>query len=348
MAFKAAILGASGYTGGELLRLLALHPEMEVVYASSREYRGKPIHYAHPALQGYYRGLRYQDLSLEAILSVEPDIVFNALPHTVGAALTGELYDAGLTIVDLSADYRLASLEEYEKWYGEHPRPDLLGKSVYGLPELHREELRGAKLIAAPGCNATAAILAAAPLALLPGVEWFIVDVKVGSSEHGSKPARGTHHPEREGSARPYSGEGHRHEAEAEQELSRLASHRVRVSLVPHAVPLTRGALASAHTLPGEPVDVQSVSRAYSRFYRGARFVRIARFGPLKYPDVKNVVGSNYADVGYAVDSRTGRVSGFAAIDNLVRGAAGQAIQSLNIALGLPEDLGLSMPPLRP
>ncbi len=348
MALKTAVLGASGYTGGELLRILAGHPELEVVYASSREYRGKPIYYAHPALQGFYRGLRYSELDLDSILDLEPDIVFNALPHGVGAQLTGELYDAGIRIVDLSADYRLESMEEYERWYGPHPRPDLLGKSVYGLPEIAGEELRGARLIAVPGCNATAAILAAAPLVLLPGIDWFIVDVKVGSSEHGSKPSRGTHHPEREGSARPYSGEGHRHEAEAEQALSRIAGRRIRVSLIPHAVPLTRGALASAHTLPRGDLPVSEVSRVYSRFYRGSRFVRISRFGPLRYPDVKNVVGSNYADVGYAVDSRTGRVSGFAAIDNLVRGAAGQAVQALNIALGFDEGLGLSYPPLRP
>jgi len=353
VARKVAVLGASGYTGGELLRLLALHPEAEVVYASSREYAGKPIHFVHFNLRGWYRGLRFQPFSVDAVLKKEPDTVFSALPHGAGLEVTKTLYETGIQVVDLSADYRLKNPEDYKRWYGwEHPYPDLLEKAVYGLPELHREELHGARLIASPGCNATAAILALAPLAARGGdivdLSRVIVDVKVGSSEGGSKPTRGSHHPERENAIRPYEPRGHRHAAEAEQELSRLAGREVKVSLVPHAVSSIRGALASAHTWATGSVSSGQLLRLYASFYRGAVFVRLVHGTPPGYPDPKYVVGSNYADVGFAVEERLGRVTAFAAIDNLVRGAAGQAVQAWNISLGLPEDTGLRFPPLKP
>ncbi len=344
------MLGASGYTGGELLRLLAGHPELEVSYATSREYAGRPIHYAHPHLRGYYRGLRFERLNPDRAL--EADVVFSALPHGVGLHTTASLYESGVTVVDLSADYRLRDPGLYRVWYGfEHPYPDLLSRAVYGLPELHREELRGARLVAAPGCNATAAILAVAPLVgagLLEEPVRIVVDVKAGSSEAGSKPSRGNHHPAREGAVRPYSAGGHRHAAEVEQELSRLARGGVRVSLVPHAVPSVRGVLASAHSWLAPGASPEEVARAYADAYRGEGFVRLVNPATGRYPDPRFVVGSNYADVGWAVEPGQGRVTGFAAIDNLVRGAAGQALQAANIALGLPEQAGLEAPPIFP
>ncbi len=353
MAFKtlrAAILGASGYTGGELLRLLLGHNGVEVVYVTSMEYKGKPLHYAHPWLRGFYKKLRFSGLDLDKISDV--DLVFNALPHGVGLEYTRRLYEMGVVIVDLSADYRLKDPSLYEKWYGyTHPYPDLLEKSVYGLPELHREELARARLIAAPGCNATAAILSIAPLAvkrLLKEPVLVISDIKAASSEAGSKPSRGNHHPEREGAFRPYSAEGHRHAAEAEQELSRLAGENVRVSIIPHASPMTRGVFASSHSILDDGVAEADVLRAYAELYGGEVFIRIQGQPPLRYPDVKNVIGSNMVDVGYAVEERVRRVTGFAAIDNLVRGAAGQAIQAMNIALGFDEWTGILHPPLRP
>ena len=348
---RVAVLGASGYTGGELLRILALHPEAEVVVATSREYAGKPIHFVHFNLRGFYRGLRFTPFSLDAVLKAEVDTVFSALPHGVGIEYTRSLYEHGIQVVDLSADYRLKDPELYKKWYGwEHPYPDLLAKAVYGLPELHRDELPGAKLIASPGCNATAAIFAAAPLAREGLVEGdrLVVDVKVGSSEGGSKPTRGSHHPERENAIRPYDAGGHRHAAEAEQELSRLAGRRIRVSLIPHAVSSIRGALASAHAWASRGVTSQELLRLYASFYRGMRFVRLVHGTPPGYPDPKYVVGSNYVDVGFAVEETLGRVTGFAAIDNLVRGAAGQAVQAWNISRGWDEALGLDYPPLKP
>jgi len=346
---RAAVLGGSGYTGGELLRLLATHPSVEVFYVTSREYAGAPIHFAHPNLRGYYRGLRFEKLSLDRAL--EADVVFSALPHGVGLETTAKLVESGVQVVDLSADYRLKNPSAYREWYGfEHPYPDLLARAVYGLPELHRDELRGAKLIASPGCNATAAILASAPLVKHGLLEdnRLIVDVKAGSSERGSKPSRSSHHPEREGAMRPYSPRGHRHAAEAEQELARLAGGEVRVSLIPHAVSSIRGVLASAHAWLREGATDMDVARAFSETYRGSRFIRIVAIGAQGTVDPKFVQGSNYADVGYAVEKRIGRVTGFAAIDNLVRGAAGQAIQAFNISRDLPEDAGLGYPPLHP
>ena len=349
---RVAVLGASGYTGGELLRLLALHGEVEVVYASSREYAGLPVHYVHPNLRGFYRRLRFEKLNIDRILSLDVDAVFSALPHGVGLKTTATLYEHGVQVVDLSADYRLRSPEEYRVWYGfEHPYPDLLSKAVYGLPELHREELKGARLIAVPGCNATAAILASAPLVKYGVLEEpirILVDVKASSSEGGSKPKRGSHHPEREGAMRPYSAEGHRHAAEVAQELSRLAGVEVTVSLVPHAVPAVRGVLASAHSWARRGVSKRDIARAYAEMYSGEPFVRIVASGPVGYPDAKHIVGSNYADVGYAFEERTGRVTGFAALDNLVKGAAGQAIQAFNVSRGLPEAKGRLYPPLHP
>lgn len=350
---RVGVLGGSGYTGGELLRLLLHHPRVEVVFATSREYAGRPIHTAHPHLRGFYEGLRFTRVEEVDLGSV--DVLFNALPHGVGLRYTSEAYDVGVRVVDLSADYRLKDPSLYEKVYGfKHPRPDLLDRAVYALPELHAEDLRGARLAAAPGCNATAAILAAAPLVaegLLDLDAGIIVDVKAGSSEAGSKPGRGNHHPVREGAARPYSPWGHRHAWEARQELSRLSGREVRLSLIPHAVSMIRGALASVHAWLKSGVGFPEVAAAYARFYRGRRFIRIKPMRPGlpgEPPDVKNVVGSEFAEVGYSVEEEAGRVSGFAAVDNLVRGASGQGVHAMNIMMGWPEWEGLLIPPLRP
>ncbi|MEN3048625.1 MAG: N-acetyl-gamma-glutamyl-phosphate reductase, partial [Candidatus Caldarchaeales archaeon] len=285
MTVRVAVLGASGYTGGELLRLLALHSSVTVTLATSREFSGKPIHYVHFNLRGYYRGLKFSQLSTDLLLR-EADVVFSALPHGVGTHIVASAVEAGLRVVDLSADYRLKDLSDYRKWYGiDHPYPDLLRKAVYGLPELHREELKGAQLIASPGCNATASILALAPLVKqrLIDLHRIVVDVKAGSSEGGAEPSRGSHHPEREGAIRPYEAEGHRHSAEASQELSALAGERVRVSLVPHAVSTVRGVLASAHAWLAEGVGREEVVKAFVDMYQGEPFVRPVLFAPPGY-----------------------------------------------------------------
>lgn len=344
------VIGASGYTGGELLRLLATHPYVEVAIATSREYVDKPIHYVHFNLRGMYRNLKFSQLNIDLILK-KCEAVFLSLPHGVSLNYVPKLYEAGLTAIDLSADFRLKNPEAYRIWYGyEHPYQDLIKKAVYGLPELHRSELRGAKLIAVPGCNATAAILSLVPLVKnrLIHTDRIVVDVKVGSSEAGSKPSISDHHPEREGCIRPYDAEGHRHAAEVEQELGAVVGHEVRVSMIPHAVGSVRGALASSHAWLTTILDDVELLKHYVNTYKGEPFIRIVYRLPPGYPDPKYLIGSNFADVGFAVEKRLGRVTSFTAIDNLMKGAAGQAIQAFNISKGFEETAGLVMVPLKP
>lgn len=349
---RACIVGASGFTGGELLRILLQHGGVEVACATSRRFKGEYVFRVHPNLRGL-TSLRFVEPTLDAALKA--DVVFLALPHGESVKWVPKLYEAGLTVVDLSADFRLKDPQAYVEWYRwpqPHPHPDLLQKAVYGLPELHREELRGARLIAAPGCSATASILALAPLAKfgLLGPTPPVVDVKIGSSGAGAEGSVVDLHSHRTYVVRPYEPVHHRHIAEVEQELSRLAGRPVRVAFTPHAVDMVRGIFATGHVyverLPAE-VDMWKYYRA---LYGDARFVRIVkdRIGLSRYPNVKYVLGSNYADVGFELDPRLGRVVAFAAIDNLVRGAAGQAVQAFNLAAGFPEDEGLRQIPPAP
>jgi N-acetyl-gamma-glutamyl-phosphate/LysW-gamma-L-alpha-aminoadipyl-6-phosphate reductase len=350
MRINVGVIGASGYTGGELLRILANHPSVEVSYVTSREHAGKPLHYAHYNLRGYYKGLRFHEFKLDE-LTEKADVAFLSLPHGVSLKYVPDLLNTGIKVIDLSADFRLKDPSTYKFWYGfEHPYPDLLSKAVYGLPEIHRDEIRNASLVASPGCNATATILALLPVARaeLIDLNRIVSDVKVGSSEGGSKPRAGSHHPEREGAIRPYDAEGHRHAAEVEQELRLATKTEVSVSLVPHAVSNVRGALASVHSWLVREVDDVEIMKAYVQTYSKERFIRLVRAVPPGYPDPKYVIGSNYADVGYAVERRLRRLTAFAAIDNMVKGAAGQAVQAFNIMAGFEETLGLENPPLKP
>lgn len=346
---RVAVIGASGYVGGELLRILAVHEHAEVTVATSETNTGRPVHHVHFNLKGFYRNLRFMRYSVDSV-SKMADAAFLALPHGQSLHLVPELLEVGMKVVDLSADYRLRNPEDYRRWYGyTHPYPDLLSKAVYGMPEIHRERLRGAELVASPGCNATASILALLPLASsgLLSEAPIIIDVKAGSSEAGSRPSLPDHHPEREGAIRPYAPEGHRHAAEVSQEIGRVAGREVSAYLTPHAVPAVRGALASAYVFAGEDVGERELVSAYARAYGKEPFIRIVRNTPIRYPSTKYVVGSNYADVSFAVEG--GRlIKAFAAIDNLMKGAAGQAVQAFNVAVGFDETDGLKLPPLRP
>lgn len=348
--YRVAVIGASGYTGGELLRIIAQHPYMTLAVATSREFKGKPIHSIHYNLRGFFKGMRFSGYEVDKI-SNAADIAFLSVPHGQAVRYVAELLDVGLKVVDLSADFRLKDPEMYKKWYGfTHPYPDLLRKAVYGLPELHRDELRGADLISSPGCNSTAVILASAPLVKygLLGTDLIVADVKVGSSEAGSKASLSTHHPEREGGIRPYSIQGHRHAAEVLQELSLLGGRELRVSLTPHAVSNVRGTFATVYARVQDGLKEIDVFQKYVNMYGAERFIRLCYGTPLRSPNVKYVIGSNFADVSVAVEEDINVVKGFAAIDNLVKGGAGQAIQALNIALGIEEDAGLWVPPLKP
>jgi N-acetyl-gamma-glutamyl-phosphate/LysW-gamma-L-alpha-aminoadipyl-6-phosphate reductase len=341
MTYTASVVGASGFTGGELLRLLAGHPEFAVVQATSRSNENKTVGHAHPNL----RGLDLRFSSPETLESV--DVLFAATPHGVSMARIDAFRETADTVVDLSADFRLDTEAQYEQWYDGHARPALLDEAVYALPELTREELPGADLIASGGCNATATILGLLPLfeaAVLTGDEQVVVDVKVGSSEGGAGGGEASSHPERSGVVRPYAPTGHRHEAEIEQFLG------VDVSFTVHAVDMTRGASATCHVFPDEPVSTGDLWGAYRGAYEDEPFVDLVAGGSgvYRYPEPKAVAGTNRAEVGFEGDPGNERLVVFSAIDNMMKGSAGQAVHAANVALGLGETAGLAFQGLHP
>ena len=337
----ASVVGASGFTGGELLRLLAGHPDFEIAQATSRSKENKTIGHVHPNL----RELDLRFSSPEDLESV--DVLFAATPHGVSMEHIDAFQDAAETVVDLSADFRLDSEAQYDEWYDGHSRPELLADAEYALPELNRENLAGADLIASGGCNATATILGLLPLFehdVLTGDEQIVVDVKVGSSEGGAGGGEASSHPERSGVVRPYAPTGHRHEAEIEQFLG------VDVSFTVHAVEMIRGASATIHAFPEEPVSKGDLWGAYRGSYEDEPFVRMVAGGGgvYRYPEPKAVAGSNYAEVGFELDPGNKRLVVFSAIDNMMKGSAGQAVHAANIALGLEETAGLEFAGMHP
>ncbi len=336
---RVAVFGASGYSGAELLRLLAGHPHAAVVAAGANEQAGKPLAAVHPHLASAYAGLVLE--ALDASVAERADVAFLALPHGASSALVPALAGAGARVIDLGGDFRLPA-EAYPTWYGfEHAAPEWLGKAVYGLPELNAAEIAGARIVANPGCYPTAAALALAP-ALRAGLvsgTGIVVDAKSGVSGAGAKPTPAQSFAAADGGVRPYKVATHQHTPEIEQTLERVARTPVRVTFVPHVVPTVRGILATCYaTLTGD-ASVEDLLAAAAETYAGAPFVRVLPEGQL--PDPKRVATSNACEVGAAVDVRAGTAVLFAAIDNLVKGAAGQAIQNMNLMLGLPETAGL-------
>jgi [amino group carrier protein]-6-phospho-L-2-aminoadipate/5-phospho-L-glutamate reductase len=343
---RVSIAGGSGYAGGELLRLLLSHPRARVGQVTSRTLAGKPVSRAHPNLRGV------TPLRFSAPEELRPcDVLLLALPHGEAARRWDELKALAPRVVDLSADFRLADPLVYERHYGPHPRPELPGTFVYGLAEVNRDAIRSATRVATGGCNATVSILALAPL-FEAGVvhrERTVVDVKVGSSEGGAEVNESSHHPVRSHVVRPYKATGHRHTAEIEAVLSaRGGPARVHLSVT--AVEMVRGAAAAAHAFLSEPLDDKALWGIYRARYEGEPFVRIVneRSGPYRLPEPKLLQGTNYCDVGFERDPLSDRVVVVAAIDNLVKGAAGQAVQALNLMMGWDEDAGLRFPGLHP
>jgi N-acetyl-gamma-glutamyl-phosphate/LysW-gamma-L-alpha-aminoadipyl-6-phosphate reductase len=345
---KISIIGASGYTGGELLRWALLHPEMEVSQITSERFAGQAATKLNPNLRGFTQ------LSFVPVRELKTDIdaVFICTPHKAAAPYVKQFWETGAKIIDLSADFRLKSKETYAKYYQEHPAPELLDKSVYGIPELHREEIRNAKLVACAGCLATSVILALAPLvkAKLVSFEGIIADAKIGSAAAGASFDISTHHPERSGSVRSYKPHSHRHTAEIEQELSLLAGSPVSVGLTPHAIEMVRGILSTVHAkIPPETKDVD-IWKAYRGFYSGSPFVRLVKDKETlyRYPEPKPLVGTNFADIGFDIDRDKGRAILMSAIDNLVKGSGGQALQCFNLMNGFDEKTGLWVPGFHP
>jgi N-acetyl-gamma-glutamyl-phosphate/LysW-gamma-L-alpha-aminoadipyl-6-phosphate reductase len=348
---RVGIIGGSGYTGGELLRLLLSHPEVEITQVTSREYVGEYVFRVHSNLRGV-TNLQFDKPDLSKTINL-CDLVFMSTPHGVSSKLTPKLLEAGLKVIDLSADFRLKNPEDYPKWYGwDHPAPDTLKKAVYGVPELYREKIRDAQLVACPGCMAVVTILALAPVvkANLIDKDHIVVDVKIGSSGAGAKPSASTHHAERFGVVRPYKPTGHRHTAEIEQELSLIAGSNVKVSMSAHAVNIVRGILTTVHSFLVEKADTATIWKAFRSLYQGEPFIRLVRDrkGLYRLPDPKVVVGSNFCDLGFEIDNHTNRLVILGAIDNLIKGAAGIAIQNMNIMLRIDEKTGLNQPALHP
>ena len=341
---KIGIIGGSGYVGGELLRLLLLHPQAEVTMVTSRQLAGEYVFNSHPNLRGLTQ-LKFVPMDV-AELEKNCDLVFTATPHGGSVNLVPKLLEAGLKVIDMSADFRLRDPDAYEKWYGwKHANPETLKEAVYGLPELHRQEIKNARLIACPGCMATATILALIPFVKAGLIEKnrIVADLKVGSSGAGSKPTVASHHPERFGGVRPYKVVGHRHIAEVEQELNALSLETVKVSFSPHAVNMVRGILATVHTFPIKPITNKDVWKALRETYAGEPFIRFVKYlkGCYQLPDPKVAQGTNYCDIGFEIDEHANRLLLFSAIDNMVKGASGQGVQCLNILMGIEETTGL-------
>ena len=346
---KEGIVGASGYVGGEVLRLLLSHPKAEVSMVPSRQRAGKLLHKAQPSLRGF-TDLKFSELDYDK-MSDACDLVFTAVPHGTATDIVKALYDRGMKIIDLSADYRLHNPEDYGKWYGwEHPHPDYLSKSVFGVPELHREEIKKSQLVSCPGCMAVTSMLALNPLIKndLIDTDHIVVDSKIGSSGAGA--GAGTSHAMRAGVIRPYKPAKHRHTGEIEQELSETAGKKIKVSMSPHAVDVVRGILCTNHTFLKKDIDEKELWKLYRSEYSEERFIRLIRDkdGLHKIPDPKFLVGSNFCDIGFDLDKDNNRLIALSASDNLMKGAAGSAIQNMNVMSGFDEFEGIMYSPLTP
>lgn len=343
---KVTIWGATGMAGGELLRLLACHPDMSVTCAVSRGSAGKLVWHDHPHLRVWYPDLTYS--SPQEAMTEPADIVFLALPHG-GAWKTAVAYrKMGVPVVDLSGDFRLKDPEEYKKWYGlEHGAPGYLSEAVYGLPELHSEELKGATLASGVGCNASCAILGLAPLAATGLVDSVRMELRVGSSEAGASPSKGSHHPYRTRAMRVFEPFRHRHMAEVIQETG-LPEEKITMTMT--AVEMVRGVQMLAQVTLKKAIKEAVLWKAYRGATKDKPFWKLcpARPSHLRFPDPRFVVGSNQALVGFSLHPDGQRLLVVSAIDNLMKGASGTAVQAANLMLGLDETTGLNVPPLYP
>jgi len=341
-----SIVGGSGYTGGELLRLLHFHPQADIKQVTSERFFGKFLHNVHPNL----RKINMQKFcgldELEAT-----DLLFLCLPHGESMQHIDFFKSKAEYIIDLSADFRLNAASDYEKWYKQaHPRPDILNDFIYGIPELHREEMKKAKYISSAGCNATVTILGLYPLFKHKIIQSdkTVVEVKVGSSEGGNKVSEASHHPVRSGCIRSFAPIHHRHVAEVEQELSIGGKIHVHFSVT--SVEMVRGALATCHVFLSQESSEKDIWKIYREVYADEPFIRIVkeRDGNYRYPEPKLLSGTNYCDIGFALDEGSQRLVIISAIDNLMKGAAGQAVQAFNLMLGFDEITGLQFPGLHP
>jgi N-acetyl-gamma-glutamyl-phosphate reductase len=343
---RAAIFGATGYTGIELIRILSSHPDVTISGGSSRNWAGRN---AREIFTYIDNNRDFAFTSLDA-LSRDPqaDVAFLALPHGESAVVAGRLLDLGLKVIDLSADLRLADLQVYAEWYGEHKAPELPARAVYGLPEIHRAEIKTASVVANPGCYPTTVILGTAPLFGVGEVDTScpVVDAKSGISGAGRGAKLSTSFCESGEGFKPYSVTGHRHIPEMEQELSKLAGRPVKVRFTPHLIPVSRGMISTMHLPLKSEISAKTLREAYMDRYAAEQFVRVLPAGT--FPDTSRVRGSNQCHISVEIDERTGWVIVMSAVDNLVKGASGEAVQNMNLMMGLDEAAGLTCLPFFP
>lgn len=343
---KVSIIGATGYTGAELLRLLGGHPEADIRYITSESSAGKSIAEVYPHLQAVQEA---KLVSMEALdeVAADSDVLFIALPHGHAMAVGKRLEKTDVKIIDLGADYRFKDTAIYEAWY-KVPHTHKDAKAVYGLTEWYREDIRGAKIVGNAGCYTTASIMALAPLVKkgLVELDSLVVDAKSGVSGAGRSLSLNSHFGEMYENLKAYNVGGHRHTPEIEQALGGLAKTSLVLSFTPHLIPMARGILSTCYARLKNGVEAAAVDAAYEEAYAQEYFVRLLGRGG--YPATKAVRGSNFCDLGWHVDLRTRRVVALSAIDNLVKGAAGQAVQNMNVLFNLPEKTGLELSPMYP
>jgi len=341
-----AIMGGSGYTGVELMRIIAGHPQLNLVEVSSRQFKGQRVDQLFGALEGRV-ALAFSDADPE-LLASKAELVFTAVPHQAAMAAVPQLLAAGAKVVDLSADFRLRDQAVYEKWYAPHCCPQLLAQAVYGLPEFYRDRIRGARLVANPGCYVTSVLVALVPLlkAGLIQAQGIIADSASGVSGAGRSAKLDLLHGEVHDNFKAYSVEGHRHTPEMEQELSLAAGEEVRLTFTPHLLPVDRGILSTIYARPQGGTGPAEVRAGWQKAYAGEPFIRLLPRGTL--PATKQVRGTNRVQLGVAQDPQSGLLKIFSALDNLTKGASGQAVQNANLMLGLAETDGLTELALTP
>ena len=342
-----AIIGASGYTGVELARLLSIHPLAQLVAVTSRQYAGQPMSGVFPSLRGIC-DLSFEEPDIAGICG-RAEIIFTAVPHKTAMLVAPEILAAGKKLIDLSADFRLRDAAVYEQWYEPHSAADYLAEAVYGLPELYRDDIKKARLIANPGCYPTSIILGLAPLlrAGMIDTTTIIADSKSGTSGAGRGAVISSLYCEVADGFRPYKvGGSHRHIPEIEQELGKLHGGAVTITFTPHLLPVSRGILSTIYARPKEEVSADEIAGLYAAMYKREPFVRL--LPPGNIPATQYVRGSNYCDIGFVLDRRAGRIIVMTAIDNIVKGASGQAVQNMNLLCGFPEHSGLTAPAFFP
>ncbi len=342
---KVAVLGASGYTGSELIRFLLTHPNVEITHLTAEKHAGRMISDVFPHFGGFL------DLELKPLrpksIPKNIDVIFAALPHGTSAAVIEQLYDRDVKIIDLGADFRISS-KNYKKWYGQHPCPALIKKAVYGIVELNREKIKKAKLVANPGCYPTSSILGLAPAVKhkLADESSIIIDSKSGVSGAGRSPSLDYHFSEVNEGVKAYKVGDHRHMPEIEEALSNYSGLNVNVSFTPHLIPMDRGILSTIYVNLKKKLTTKKLINIYKEHYKREKFVRISE--EMSYPSTNQVRGSNFCDIGIKVNSSGTRAVIVSVIDNLVKGASGQAVQNMNLMLGYDELTGIDATPVFP